>query len=108
MTRRRIRSAAANHAAGVLVFLGMIPIPLYAAHPLITDDTGTQGKGGFQLELTTGRGHEHEDGTTVDAVESRATLSYGFHDRADAFVTVSFSSPPSTPIPGRHTCTPDT
>lgn len=66
----------------------MLPIPLYAAHPLITDDTGTQGKGGFQLELTTERGHEHEDGTTVDAVESRATLSYGFHDRADAIVSV--------------------
>jgi len=31
----------------LLLFAG----PSWAAHPLITDDTGTQGKGNFQLEF---------------------------------------------------------
>ena len=37
------------YLAGVLIFC--FTTSLYAAHPLITDDTGTQGKGRFQLEL---------------------------------------------------------
>jgi hypothetical protein len=39
--------------AKVLIFSAILLIasPSWAAHPLITDDTGTQGKGKFQLEL---------------------------------------------------------
>jgi len=35
----------------IFVALLLIAYPSWAAHPLITDDTGTQGKGKFQLEL---------------------------------------------------------
>ena len=35
---------------------------VFAAHPLITDDTGTQGKGKFQLEVNGEYAHEDEDG----------------------------------------------
>ena len=35
----------------IFVALLLIACPSWAAHPLITDDTGTQGKGKFQLEL---------------------------------------------------------
>jgi hypothetical protein len=38
----------------------------FAAHPLITDDTGTQGKGKFQLEVNSEFDHEDEDGTKED------------------------------------------
>jgi hypothetical protein len=36
--------------------------PAFAAHPLITEDTGTQGEGRFQLELTGERGYDQDDG----------------------------------------------
>jgi len=35
---------------------------VFAAHPLITDDAGTQGKGKFQMELNGEYGHEKENG----------------------------------------------
>jgi hypothetical protein len=35
----------------IFVALLLIVCPSWAAHPLITDDTGTQGKGKFQLEM---------------------------------------------------------
>jgi hypothetical protein len=35
----------------IFVALLLIACPSWAAHPLITDDTDTQGKGKFQLEL---------------------------------------------------------
>lgn len=48
------------------------PVPLPAAHPLITEDTGTQGRGNFQLELTTEHALEEEGGTPRD---------HGAHER---------------------------
>lgn len=61
--------------------------PLHAAHPLITDDTGTQGKGKFQLELNSEFSNEKENGDGVSIKESggeaAATLSYGLSDTID-------------------------
>lgn len=39
-----------------------------AAHPLITDDTGTQGKAKFQLEVT---GEASNDKERVDGIVTR-------------------------------------
>jgi hypothetical protein len=55
----------------------------YAAHPLITDDTGTQGKGKFQIELNSEYAHEDEDGAEADTTEIAAILSYGVTDTMD-------------------------
>lgn len=55
----------------------------YAAHPLITDDTGTQGKGKFQLEVNSEFGRNKEDGVTEKAFEIAAVLSYGITDNLD-------------------------
>ncbi len=56
----------------------------YAAHPLITDDAGTQGKGKFQLEVNGGYGHDKDDdGVTNKITEIAATLSYGISDPID-------------------------
>ena len=40
----------------------------FGAHPLITDDTGTQGKGKFQLEMN---GKAARDKEILDGVEGR-------------------------------------
>jgi hypothetical protein len=62
----------------------------YAAHPLITDDTGTQGKEKFQLELNSEFSHEDEDGATEDAFEFASVLSYGIADTIDIVLGVPY------------------
>lgn len=66
--------------------------PALAAHPLITDDTGTQGKGRFQLELNgeVSRDKETLDGvnTREDAGEAAAVFSIGTTDNVDIVVSL--------------------
>jgi hypothetical protein len=62
----------------------------YAAHPLITDDTGTQGKGKFQLELNSEFSHEDEDGATEDAFEFASIFSYGLTDSVDVVLGIPY------------------
>ncbi len=60
---------------------------VFAGHPLITDDTGTQGKGKFQLEMN-GQ-YDNDKETTNDVTvkttggQMAAAISYGFIDSAD-------------------------
>jgi len=62
----------------------------YAAHPLVTDDTGTQGKGGVQLELNSEFAHEDEEGATEDAFEFASVLSYGIADTVDIVLGIPY------------------
>jgi hypothetical protein len=57
----------------------------FAAHPLITDDTGTQGKGKAQLEFVGEYGVDKEEGVTEKSYEVPTTpfLSYGITDEMD-------------------------
>lgn len=59
----------------------------FAAHPLITDDTGTQGKGKFQLEVNSEFSYDKEtkEGVTEKETGSKvaAALSYGVIDNVD-------------------------
>jgi hypothetical protein len=54
-----------------------------AAHPLLTEDTGTQGKGNAQLELTFDGFRDRLAGVKVRGAQSAALLSYGIADPAD-------------------------
>ncbi len=71
-----------------------IACPSWAAHPLITDDTGTQGKGKFQLELTGQYDRDKEDvgGVSVKATgaEAAATLSYGIVENVDLVLSLPY------------------
>lgn len=64
------------------VMLGAAASPARAFHPLFTDDTGTQGRGGRQVEVTGeyGRGEEHHAGAGA------VVLSYGLSKTLDAAV----------------------
>ncbi|MFI5294327.1 MAG: transporter [Thermodesulfovibrionales bacterium] len=75
-------------AAIVLVAVGQT----FAAHPLITDDTGTQGKGKFQLEIIGEYQHESKDGITIDSVvvPTIPVLSYGITDTSDIVLGISY------------------
>jgi hypothetical protein len=75
-TRCRLSTAA-------LAFL--VSTGAYGAHPLLTEDTGTQGKGGWQLELNGERTRDPqpEGAPVLRAIQSGTTLSYGVTDTID-------------------------
>ncbi|MBI5075795.1 MAG: transporter [Nitrospirae bacterium] len=55
----------------------------HAAHPLITDDTGTQGKGKFQIEINAE--HAGDSGNTETALG--ATFTAGLLDNLDIVIS---------------------
>jgi hypothetical protein len=66
----------------------------FAAHPLITDDTGTQGKGKAQLEFIGEYGIEKEEGVTEKGFESPTVpfMSYGLSDTIDIVFGLPYAS----------------
>ncbi|MDH4164102.1 MAG: transporter [Nitrospirota bacterium] len=76
--------------------------PAQAAHPLISDDTGTQGTGKFQLEVNGEYGSDREESqgieTTERAVEAGVTLAYGASDTVDVIIGI-----PYLQVEGRET-----
>jgi len=67
----RIGSRAAGGAAAILA--AAVTVSAFGAHPLLTEDTGTQGAGNYELEL--GFAQAHDTGTKV--LEFGPQLSYG-------------------------------
>jgi hypothetical protein len=64
----------------------------HAAHPLITDDAGTQGKGKGQFEFVGEYDHDKKEGVTTDsiAVPTIPVLSYGMTDATDIVLGISY------------------
>jgi len=76
----------------LLPMLLLIPaVPSFGAHPLITEDTGTQGRGNWQLELTAEFGHEENAGAEDDTGDFAAVLAYGLRDNLDLMLTLPYS-----------------
>lgn len=72
------------------VVAASLALPAQAAQPLITDDTGTQGKGGQQIEISQAMDRLRQ---AAERGRSRATgLTYtlGLSDQADLFVSGSY------------------
>lgn len=65
-----------------------------AAHPLVTDDTGTQGKGSIQTEIVGEYGRDLEEGKSIKSFEIPMTpfISYGVSDRLDVVVGLTYHS----------------
>jgi hypothetical protein len=80
------RARLPRRAAVALVALALHASPLHAAHPLISEDTGTQGAGKFELEL--GTQTSHVEGSRVGELDPQ--LSYGVLDNLDAILRPSF------------------
>ena len=77
------------------LFLMLVSILLFvsnsfAAHPLITDDTGTQGKGKFQLEVNGEYGHDRDEGVTTRATQIATALTYGLSDPVDIVLGIPY------------------
>lgn len=67
-----------------------IPSLSSAAHPLITDDTGTQGKGRFQFELNGEYGHDRDNGITTNTTALAVALTYGAADALDLILGIPY------------------
>ena len=67
---------------------------VYSAHPLLTEDTGTQGKGGWQLEVNGERQRDPQPATeeapVLRATQSGTTLSYGITETIDFKIDVPY------------------
>jgi len=77
----------------VLALLLLLTLPAasaFAAHPLITDDTGTQGKGKFQIEINAEYDQDKYGGTTTYTTQTASTLSCGIIDPLDIVLTIPF------------------
>jgi hypothetical protein len=80
---------------GLLCYIVLlIACPSWAAHPLITDDTGTQGKGKFQLELNGQYDWDKEDIEDVSVKttggQALAMLSYGIMENVDLIFSLPY------------------
>lgn len=77
-----------------ILFLPLFSNSVFAAHPLITDDTGTQGKGKFLLEVNSEVNYDKE---SEAGVKSKTTgggvgtiLSYGIIDNVDIVLGIPY------------------
>ncbi len=72
----------------------LLPVSAWAALPLITDDTETQGRGKFQIEIGGEYDRERESGGPASVTETdyiiTSTLTYGMSDHVDIFVAVPY------------------
>lgn len=64
----------------------------FASIPLITDDTGTQGKGKFQLELFGEYGQESGAHLTTKTSDLSATFTYGIIDTVDIILGIPYQA----------------
>lgn len=65
---------------------GLLPAAAFAFQPLITDDTGTQGTAGNQLEASYNRTTDKAPGTRVTAHEVPLVYARGVTDALDLYV----------------------
>jgi hypothetical protein len=79
-----------NTAHSLFLACCLFPAVSQAAHPLITEDTGTQGRGRFQLELTTEHGYRDEDHAAEHERQFAVTFSWGARDDLDVIFTLPY------------------
>jgi len=60
----------------------------FSAHPLITDDTGTQGRGHLQIEINSE--FEYDENLWTKGIDT--IFSYGFTDNGDIILTFPYLS----------------
>jgi hypothetical protein len=78
-------SVIAALAPATALVLG-VPVA-YAGHPMLSEDTGTQGRGNFELEL--GYAWSRQDGTSIFLFQPQ--LSYGTTSTLDLIVQPSWT-----------------
>jgi len=79
---------------GIVFLWPLWSVLAFAAHPLITDDTGTQGKGKFLLEVNSEFSYDKERAEGVTTKEKggevASLLSYGIRENIDIVLGIPF------------------
>ena len=94
MRQNRLNVGSTRCLVHIFIFLALIvgiSGNVFAAIPLVTDDTGTQGRGKFQLELFGEYSDDTQDGVKTNSTDLSATLTYGIIDTVDLILTVPYS-----------------
>ncbi|MCF6291435.1 MAG: transporter [Desulfobacterales bacterium] len=73
--------------ATFLVFSGN---SAFGAHPLISDDAGTLGRGNSQIEITGEYGSDDEAGVKSEATELAVALGHGLTDSVDLILAIPY------------------
>ncbi len=76
-------------AAAVCALL-LQAVPAFGAHPLLSDDTLTQGKGKTQIETSYKYDRDDDGGVKTRTQQPQVQLTYGILDTLDAIVTVPY------------------
>jgi len=74
----------------VVLLCALTPQSGRAAHPLITEDTGTQGQGNFQFELTSEQTTIRQSGANQSLALTSAIFTYGVVKNADVILTLPY------------------
>jgi hypothetical protein len=64
----------------------------FGLHPLVTEDTGVQGKGKTEIEIGFERAKESEDGTTQKISSATITMAYGLTNNMDLILGVPYQN----------------
>ena len=85
-------STAARWRPSTAALALLVSAGAHGAHPLLTEDTGTQGKEGWQLEVNGERRRDPQPGgaPVLRAIQSGTTLSYGLTETIDARVDLPY------------------
>lgn len=75
----------------VIAALAAFSSPSSALQPLITDDTGTQGSGGNQLEVSYSHDRTRVAGETERVQSVPVVYTYGLTDTVDIFASIAYS-----------------
>jgi hypothetical protein len=81
--------------------LGALAPQVQAMHPLLSEDTGTQGAGRFQLELVGERMRDRAAGVTLRTTQPEAVLAYGALEDLDALLGIGYLRQTSDNATGR-------
>ena len=85
-----MKKTSVSTSAIALISILYWPANALAAHPLITEDTGTQGTGNFQIELTQDLTQDKDTGTETRDRSFSAILSYGLTDTFDIIAALPY------------------
>jgi hypothetical protein len=89
-TRRINRNKVLFLTAALASILVLRAVPALGAHPLLTDDTFTQGKGNAQIEASYQYNHNDDAGVKTQTSQPQVQITYGILDPLDAIVTVPY------------------
>ena len=90
MQRPFFKSSRLLSSAALFAAFAAFSTSSSALQPLITDDTGTQGEGGNQLEVSYGRDRIRAGGETARVHSVPVVYTYGLTETVDVYAGIAY------------------